>query len=167
MMATYQAKSTNGLSFEVSNDSEVIGQLTYSSWFKFNAVITIADTAYPVEPKGFWETSIEVREGEQVLLSFSMGWKGEIVLRTHFNGAEQGYVFSHRGLFRESFTLADRAGTELLVMKPHLEWAKMNYEYEVITADTFEALPDKAILLLTALHCTNYYLSITMSTMSM
>jgi len=165
-MVTYHAKSTNGLSFEVRKDNEAIGQLTYSSWFKFNAVITVAGATYPVAPKGFWETSIEVRNGEKVLLAFSMGWKGEIVLRTYFNGTEQGYVFNHRGLFRESFILADPEGTELLVMKPHLKWAKMNYEYEVATTDTFEAFPDKAILLLTALHCGNYYLSMTMATMS-
>lgn len=166
-MATYQAKSTNGLSFEVRKDGEPIGQLTYSSWFKFNAVITIADANYPVEPKGFWETSIEVKDGKNVLLAFSMGWKGEIVLQTYFNDVEQGYIFNHRGLFRESFILADREGAELLVMKPHLKWTKMNYEYKVATAGTFEALPDKAILLLTALHCANYYLSMTMATMSM
>src|SRR5690606_25677835 len=103
IMVTYHAKSTNGLSFEVRKDNEAIGQLTYSSWFKFNAVITVAGATYPVAPKGFWETSIEVRDGEKVLLAFSMGWKGEIVLRTYFNGTEQGYVFNHRGLFRESF----------------------------------------------------------------
>lgn len=141
-MATYQAKSTNGLSFEVSKDSEVIGQLTYGSWFKFNAVITIADTAYPVEPKGFWGTSIEVRRGEQVLLSFSMGWKGQIVLQTYFSDAREGYVFDHRGVFRESFVLTDQDGKELL-----------------------EAAHGKDILILTALHCANYYLSMTMATM--
>lgn len=166
-MATYQAKSTNGLSFEVSKDSEVIGQLTYGSWLKFNAVITIADTAYPVEPRGFWETSIEVRYGEQVLLSFSMGWKGQIVLQTFFNDAEESYVFNHRGVFRESFVLTDQDGKELLVMKPQLKWAKMNYEYELSTSNTFEAFRDKDILILTALHCANYYLSMTMATMGM
>lgn len=159
MMAIYHAKSTNGLSFEVSKDSEVIGQLTYSSWFKFNAAITILETTYPVEPKGFWDTSIDVRDGEKVLLSFSMGWRGQIVLQTYFNDAEEEYVFNHRGVFRESFVLTDRAGTELLVMKPQLKWAMMNYEYELTTTDAFEALPDKHILLLTALHCANYYLS--------
>jgi len=85
-----------------------------SSWFKFNAVITIAGAIYPVEPKGFWETSIEVRDGEQLLLSFSMGWKSQIVLQTYFNDAEMGYVINHRGVFRGSIVLADRDGTELL-----------------------------------------------------
>ncbi len=166
-MATYQAKSTNRLSFEVRKDSEVIGKLSYSSWFKFNGVISIADATYAVEPKGFWGTTFEIRDGEKVLLSFRMGWKGEIVLQTYFNDVEQGYVFNHRGVFKDSFMLVDQEGTELLVMKPQLKWAKMNYEYEVTTTATFEAFPDKDILLLAALHCANYYISMTMATMSM
>lgn len=164
-MATYHAKSTNGLSFEVRNGSEAFGQLTYSSWFKFNAVATVAGATYSIEPKGFWETSIEVRGGEKVLLSFSMGWKGQIVLQTFFNGAETGYVISHHGVFRESFVLAERGGTELLVMKPQLKWTQMNYEYELVSSDAFESFPDNGILLLTALHCANYYMSLTMAIM--
>jgi len=164
-MATYHAKTTNGLSFEVSKDSEVIGQLTYGSLLKFNAVITIADAAYPVEPKGFWGTSIEVRRGEQVLLSFSMGWKGQIVLQRYFSSAGEKYVFDHHGVFRESFVLTDQDGKELLVMKPQLRWAKMSYEYELVTSNTLEATRDKDILILTALHCANYYLSMTMAMM--
>ncbi|SKB46444.1 hypothetical protein SAMN05660226_01466 [Parapedobacter luteus] len=166
-MATYQAKSTNGLSFEVRKDGGIIGSLLYRSWYKFNAVITMADATYAVEPKGFWETLVEIRDGDDVLLSFSMGWKGKIVLRTYFNGDEQDYVFDHRGLFKESFALSDHEGKELLVMKPHLKWLKMNYDYEIVTTGSFETLKSKQILLLAALHCANYYLSMTMATLSM
>ena len=159
-MTTYQAKSTKSLSFEVTQGDQLIGKLSYKSWFKFNAVIEMADKqTYQVQPKGFWGTTIELKDGESVLLNFKMNWNGEIVLQTYFEGFEIGYVFKHRGLFKDSYVLADQDGAELLAMKPHLKWSKMNYEYEIATSDTFDAFTHKEILLMTSLHCANYYMS--------
>ena len=163
-MAAYQAKSNN-LSFEVTTADKLIGKLSYKSWFKFNAVIEFANgSAYQVEPKGFWGTTIELKDGEKVLLQFKMNWSGEIVVQTYFNNIEQGYIFKHRGIFKDSFILVDQAGIELLVMKPLLKWNKMNYQYQVNTTDRFETFPDKEILLMISLHCANYYMSMMMAT---
>ena len=61
-MTEDQAKSNNSLSFDVTTDDKLIGKLSYKSWFKFNAVIEIANNSnYQVEPKGFWGTTIELR----------------------------------------------------------------------------------------------------------
>lgn len=49
----YQAISTNSLYFEISNKEQVIGQLIYKNWFKFNAEINILNSKYQIEPKGF------------------------------------------------------------------------------------------------------------------
>lgn len=114
---------------------------------------------YQVEPKGFWGTTVEVRQHEKVILKFQMNWHGEIVIQTHFNDDEKGYVFKHRGFFKESFILANQGGAELLVMKPHLKWSKMNYEFEITTSDDFELFSGKEVLLMTSLHCANYYIS--------
>ena len=53
-MTAYLAKSTNSLSFDVTKDDTLIGKLTYQSWFKFNAVIKMANGSnYQVGPKCF------------------------------------------------------------------------------------------------------------------
>lgn len=165
-MAEYQAKSNNSLSFDVTKDDRFIGKLTYQSWFKFNAVIETADDLdYQIEPKGFWGTTIELKDRERVLLKFRMNWNGEIVVQTYFNGVKKGYTFKHRGIFKESFVLADQEGEELLVMKPHLKWSSMNCEYQITASEAFETEPDKEILLMNSLHCANYYMSMMMSAM--
>ncbi len=165
-MTEYQAKSDKSFTFEVSEGDRLIGILTYESWFKFNAVIKMADQShYRVEPKGFWGTTIELKDGEKVLLKFEMNWNGEIVLQTFVSDIEKGYIFKHRGIFKESFVLTDQEGTELLVLKPHLKWNRMNYEYRITISDTFATLPDKEIVLMSALHCANYYMSMMMATM--
>ncbi|KAB1231212.1 hypothetical protein DBR39_20295 [Chryseobacterium sp. KBW03] len=162
-MAEYQAKSSNSLSFEVTKDSQFIGRLIYTSWFKFNAEIEIGNRFYLVEPKGFWGTTIELKDNERVLLKFRMNWNGEIVIQTYFDGVKDGFLFKHRGIFKESFVLADQEGTELFVMKPNLKWSSMNYEYNITTSEKFETLPNKEIVLINALHCANYYMSMMMA----
>ncbi len=158
-MAEYYAKSKNTLSFEVTGGEQFVGKLSYESWFTFRAVIEIANSQYKVEPKGFWGTTIELKEGEKVLLKFRMNWNGEIIVQTYFDGVKESFVCKHRGVFKDSFVLTDKMGTELLVMKPQFKWNLLNYEYQLNTSDEFEKYSNKDILLLTSLHCANYYMS--------
>jgi hypothetical protein len=159
-MTEYQAKSTHSLLFELTQGDELIGKLSYQSWFKFDALLQMANNlTYPIKPKGFWGTTIELKDHENVLLKFTMNWQGDIVLQTYFNNQEEGYLFKHRGIFKESFILLDQEGIVLLEMKPHLKWSKMNYEYQLITSDYFDSFSHKELLILTSLHCANYYMS--------
>lgn len=159
-MAEYNVTSKSTFSFDVQKEEQFIGNLSYKSWFQFNATIKMANKlSYEIEPKGFWRTTIELKEGEKVLLQFKMNWNGEIVVQSYFDELEKGYVFKHRGFFKESFVLTDQEGKELLVMKPQIKWKNMNYEYQVTTADTFETAPEKEILLMAALHFANYYMT--------
>lgn len=158
-MAEYYAKSNSSLSFEVEKDDQSIGKLIYINWFSFKAEMVILGHSYKVEPKGFWGTTIELKDHERVLLKFRMNWNGEIVIQTYFDGVKDGFLFKHRGIFKDSFVLTDQQGTELFVMKPHLKWSTLNYEYQIITSESFEVLSNKEILLLNSLHCANYYMS--------
>ncbi|SKB77866.1 hypothetical protein [Dyadobacter psychrophilus] len=159
-MAEYHTKSNDSLSFDVTNNGTLIGQLLYKSWFKFDAVLkTVNDKTYQIEPKGFWGTTIELKDCGKLLLKFEMNWNGDIVIQTSFSDFEKEYLFTHRGIFRESYVLTDPEGTELLFMKPHLKWRLMNYEYQITTSEIFETFPYKELLLLNSVHCANYYMS--------
>lgn len=63
-----------------------------------------------------------------------------------------------RGIFKESFTLEDQEKIELLVMKPQMKWTQINYEYLITTTDNFDTFANKELLLMTSLHCANYYI---------
>ncbi|MFZ4927939.1 hypothetical protein [Chryseobacterium sp. Mn2064] len=158
-MSEYYAKSSNSLSFEVTKDDQLIGKLTYRSWFTFNAELETLGHTFQIEPKGFWGTTIELKDQERVFLKFRMNWNGEIVIQTYFDGLKEGYLFKHRGIFKEAFVLTDQQGVELFVMKPHMKWSSMNYEYQITTTDHFETILNKEIVLINALHCANYYMS--------
>jgi hypothetical protein len=164
-MAEYQAKSDSSLSFELTKNDKLIGKLAYKSWFKFSAEIDILNSKYQIEPKGFWGTTVELKDGGNILLKFTMNWNGDIVIHTYFDNIEKDYIFKYRGIFKESFVLTDQNGSELLIMKPDLKWFSMNYEYNLTTSDIFENLPHKGILLMNSIHCANYFMSMMMSGM--
>lgn len=159
---TYQAKSNNTLIFELTKDEKTIGKLAYKSWFKFSAEIDVLKAKYQIEPKGFWGTTVEVKDGSTLLLKFAMNWNGNIIIQTYFDGVEKDYIFQHKGFFRESLVLVDQKGTELLIMKPNFQWRAINYQYEITTTEIFETLEEKNILLLNTLHCANYFMAMMM-----
>ena len=159
-MTEYKAQSKGLLSFDVTRNDKFIGRLSYKNWYSFKASVELADNStYQIEEKGFWGTTIELKHNEKLLLNFKMNWNGDIIIQTYFDRAEADYVFKHKGFLKESYVLLDRKGTELLVMKPDLNWRKLNYNYQLTTTNEFDEFSNSKILLFTVLHCANYYVS--------
>jgi hypothetical protein len=159
-MKHYQVKSLDTKHFKLTQADAEIGLLEYESWFSFKAEIILADHRhYTVVPKGFWGTTIEVKDQEQVLLDFKMNWKGQILIRTLFSGAEDYYILKQKGLLKSTFILLHGEDTELLSLAPDFKWTRMNFDYDLVASDAFEQLDHKELLLLTVIHCANYYLT--------
>ena len=159
-MAQYKAKSTNSRNFSLTTENSPIGELTYAKWYSFKAEIQLADkSTYQFEPTGFWESKIELREAEKLLLSFKMGWHG-IVLNTNFNGNTRNYLLKTKSLLSSKFVLVDEAENELLTAETDFVWSKFRFDYTIDTSTEFDHTEDKEIMLLTILHCINYYLTI-------
>jgi hypothetical protein len=84
-MRQYKAKSTNSQNFRLTFENKTIGELIYKKWYSFNAEILLSDGAkYQLEPKGFWDSEIELKDETKTLLEFKMGWKG-IIIKTFFD----------------------------------------------------------------------------------
>ncbi|MBK8633717.1 MAG: hypothetical protein IPN72_09210 [Saprospiraceae bacterium] len=159
-MAHYKANSTNSQNFELSIDGKKIGELIYKKWYSFQAEIQMINGRhYALEPKGFWDSKIELIDGSNTILDFKMGWKG-IIIRTFFNNKEETYLLSLKGILRTKFILFDTDKRELMAAETDFKWNKLNYDYDIETSSDFEKLVNKELLLLTILHCINYYITI-------
>ena len=100
-MEYYQVKSTDNKHFELTQADAGIGRLEYESWFSFKAEIILADhNRYVVHPKGFWGTTIEIKDQEQVLLDFRMNWKGQILIRTTLGSNETYYILTQKKMLK-------------------------------------------------------------------
>ncbi|UPL47890.1 hypothetical protein [Hymenobacter sublimis] len=160
-MAAYRILANGTRDFELlAADGTALGALHYSEWFSFKAVATLADgSAFQLEPKGFWGTTIELKDHDKVLLNFKMNWDGNIILKSKLNDSSHAFVFKTKSMLKSEYVLRGRNEQELLVVKPDFEWSKFNYNYTFTTTEEFEASDSKALLLLTVLHCANYYMT--------
>jgi hypothetical protein len=131
-MTEYKVKSTDTRKFSLTQNDIILGDLTYEKWFSFTSEIILADNSrYQIEPKGFWGTTIEVRDEKNILLDFKMNWNGNIIINTKFDNVENHFVFKPKGIFKSTYALFDTEGQEILVIQPDFKWSKFNYDYDV------------------------------------
>lgn len=155
-MGHYKSNSTNSGIFSLTKDDVKVGELKYSNWYSFKAEILLADNSlYQIEPKGFWDSRIELQKDGKTLLYFEMGWKG-ITIKTQFRGAEKKYLLTLKGLFSSKYILVDTEEKELLTVDTELKWTKLNLDVNIHTSEEFDNLENKELLLFTVLHCINY-----------
>lgn len=91
-----------------------------------------------------------------------MGWNG-IIIDTFFDNKEQTYLLKLNSLLSSKFILIDTEKNELMVAETDFKWNKLNYDYNIETAPSFEDFDKKELVLLTILHCINYYMTIVAS----
>ena len=158
-MVPYKANSTNLRNFSLTRNKETVGELIYKKWYSFTAEILMPDGAkYGLEPKGFWESKIELKDGDTTLLEFKMGWRG-IVIKTFLANKEASFLLKASGLLSRKFVLLNTDKEELLAAEADFKWSKFNYDYTIETTEAFERFDQKEALLLTILHCINYYMT--------
>ncbi len=164
-MKKYNVVSTDRKKFEVVADTDKIGTLAYENWFSFKAQFSLVSQngTFWIEPIGFWGTTIEVRKGNDVLLDFKMNWSGNIIINTKFDPAEIDFVLKHKGIFNSGYLLADKHGNEMLYIQPDFKWQTFRTDYLITTTDAFDKLEFNEILLLSIVHCTNYFMSMNAS----
>jgi hypothetical protein len=159
-MKTYLIKSENYRHFSLSENEREVGKLTYPKWFSFKADLSTDGQSYAFEPKGFWGTTIELKYNGRLVLNFKMHWNGQIIIQTLFNGVATDYVFKHKGILKSAYVLYTKEGEELVVLQPDYKWRTFSTDYIITASPSFEALAPKNILLLTMVHCANYYMNV-------
>ncbi|MFN8349180.1 MAG: hypothetical protein U0X91_29540 [Spirosomataceae bacterium] len=159
-MGHYIANSENSRNFNLASEGREIGELIYQKWYSFTAEIIMADGAkFTLEPKGFWESKIELKDDSKTLLEFKMGWKG-IIIKTLFNDREENFLLKLKGLLSNKFILIDTDNIELMVAETDFKWSKFNFDYTIETTPNFDNFDRNELLLMAILHCINYYLTI-------
>ncbi len=158
-MGQFKACSLNSKNFSLTYENSKVGELNYAKWYSFKAEILLADNSvYHLEPKGFWDSKVELKKGDMTLLEFKMGWKG-IVINTSFGGIEKNYLLKLKGLLNSKYVLIDAEANEILAVDTNFKWSKLNFDYTIETSKEFDMMENRELMVLTILHCVNYYLT--------
>ncbi len=159
-MSEYKVNSRNTKYFSLIKAEKEIGNLVYEKWFSFNAEINLdSNRDYLIKPKGFWGTIIELKQNDKLLLNFKMHWNGNIIIKTVFDETEREFVLKHKGILKSFYVLLDKNEQELVVLRPDFKWSKFNHDYNISTSESFDKFDFNEILLLTVIHCANYYMT--------
>ncbi|GAB3238339.1 hypothetical protein GCM10027346_30820 [Hymenobacter seoulensis] len=158
-MANYQVTNKGTRDFTLLAHDEVRGTLHYTEWFSLKAVLTLPDGAnFRIGPKGVWGTTVELTDQqEKVLLNFKMNWSGTIIIKSKLNS--RVFLFKQKSLLKNTFVLLDKDEKELMVVSPSFQWNSLKPSYSLSATEEFETLDEKDVLLLTTIHCANYYMS--------
>ena len=124
-----EAKSTDKLTFQLTDNGQQLGELSYESIFSYKAKIKLANAdAYDIKPVGFFGTSITVTKNGTAFASLKMNWRGQIVCS--FAGGEE-FVFKAKGMFLNKYILENKNGEKLMEFDPKFNWSKFNYNYDI------------------------------------
>lgn len=160
-----KASSHDSRQFTLQDDATNIGTLVYPKWYSLTADIEIGGLPkYKVGPKDIWGTTMELKEGDAVLVKLKINWKGNAVV--HLLPTEQKFELQQRGLLKSSFVLTDSEGNELMFLKPNFQWTKLNYDYQIETTDIFKKMKQQHLLVFASIHYINYYISMTTAAMA-
>ncbi len=156
----YQAVSEGIKKLILTNNHATIGSIVFNKWSATKAAIISDNKTYQIAPKGIWNTTIQLKENDALLLYFKMNWKGGIIITTKFTLIEDQFTFKQAGFLKNDYLLLNEAGDELLTIKPHFKWTKFAYNYTITTTTLFDNNPHQNLLLLTALYCVIYSVAV-------
>jgi len=141
-------------SFQLTDNEQLLGQLTYKNLFSYNAEITITNSdSYEINPVGFFGTSITVTKNEMEVANLKMNWKGHIVMSFQ-NGQE--FIFKVKDGFHEKYVVENKEGEKIIQFEPKFNWSKFDYNYEIL----YDKKPQDILFVLLGVYTSNYYIAV-------
>ena len=158
-MGQYSVHSGSSKKFTLIVDNKQVGELLYKKWHSFDADILLNNgQKYQLESKGFWDSKIELKQGNEVLLDYKMGWKG-IIVKHYFGRKEKRFLLKQKGFPADKFVLLDEDKEQYVIVESEFKRRKFNYDYRIETTRRFDSFDNQDLLLLTLLHSIKYYTS--------
>jgi len=144
-------KAKNWKTFEIIENNEVKGTLTYKSMFKASADIqTVKDGEHSLKWFfGFLVAKFKITQNDRETVKLKMDWKGHFFI-TLENGIE--YKFVSKGFFKRRIFLENQESKELIEISQKYNWKRWNYDYEIEDREA----PQIDLLSLIAVYALNY-----------
>lgn len=148
-----EAKSIDRKTYQVTDNGNMLGELTYKNFLMLYAEIKLANSElYKIKPVGFFGTSVTVTKNDIEIANLKMNWKGQIVFT--FQSGEE-LILKAKGLFMNRFMVENQEGEILMQFDPKFEWSKFNYNFDI----SYDKKPESHVLVLLGLYASNYMIA--------
>jgi hypothetical protein len=122
--------------FTLTDEGKTVGTMIFPKWHSSKAEITIGESVYKMEGKGFWRTRYEITKDGRVVLESEIKWNSRVVITPHSNPSHF-YTFKHSGKFNNIYWLTDYKGSQLVQCTADFKWKKFNIQYIISCEDNF------------------------------
>ena len=143
---------TDKKTFELTDDSEKLGQLSYVGFFSSKANAIVGNDTYKITPTGIFSTTISVTKDGTEVANLKMNWKGHIVISFQ-NGQE--FILKATGTWLNKYVLEDKNQQKIILLDPGFNWAKFSYNYSI----SYDHKPQDILLVLLATYSANYHIA--------
>ncbi len=147
-----EIQCTNKKTFELTDNSEKLGQIIYEGVFSLKATIIVGSDTYKITPKGIFATTISVTKNDIEVANLMMNWKGHVVIS--FQNEEE-FILKATGTFQNKYVLEDKNQQKLMLLNPDFNWSKFDYNFTI----TYDNKPQDLLLVLLATYSANYYIA--------
>ncbi len=149
-----KVKCTDKRTFQLTDNSKSLGQLTYKSLFSFEAEIVLANfDRFKIKPEGLFGTGITVTKDDTEIARLKLNWKGQIVM-SFSDGRE--FVFRPKGAFMNKYFIENKRGEQLMLFDPHFVWSKFIFNYDI----SYDEKPKDILLILLGVYATNHIIAV-------
>jgi hypothetical protein len=145
---------TDKKTFQLTDNEQPVGQLTYEGLFSYNAEIILENLdCYKIKPVGLFGTSITVTKNETEIANLKMNWKGQIIM--DFQDGEE-FIFKAKGTFLDKYFIENKDEEKLLQFDPHFNWSKFTYNYDI----SYDKKPEDILFVLLGVYAANYFIAV-------
>lgn len=130
--------STSGKgNFIIEKDNNKIVEVQYKNWFSSTAKVKLERQEIKVKPKNIWCSKFDIFKNNQDKGDIIFNRKGSIIIRTiNKNNKEVSFLLKAKGFWKQHFELTNQKGELIFVLKPSMNWKKMNYNYAIENIST-------------------------------
>jgi hypothetical protein len=152
-----KAHSIDKKTFQLTDDSQLLGELIYENLFFFNAEIKLAGfDVFKIKPVGIFQTSISVTKNGTEIATLVMNWRGEIVI-SYKDGLE--YVLKLNKFFHGKYVIENRDKEKVIQLDPQFNWREFQYNYDIAYSITDDNNSKDPLLLLLGIYAANYFVA--------
>lgn len=135
-------------------------ELQYKKWFSSYAKAVYDNSIIEIKPQNIWCSKFDIYIDEKDIGDIIFNWKGNMIIRViNENNLENNYILKFKGLWKSSFKLENENGDVLLILKPSLNWKKLNYNYDIEIIANYYDEKELMKLLIYSGYSANLYMS--------
>ena len=144
---------TDSKNFELFDNAEKLGRLTYKNWFSYSAELEAGKEQYEIKPTGLLGATFAVTIDGADAATFKMNWKGQMTI-TFKDGQE--FAFKRKSMLNSKYVVENAKEQEIIQFIPCFDWIKFKYSYDIFYNDKTKNI----LLILLGIYCANYYIAI-------